>query len=566
MHPITYIQEMISETKIFVPDYQRAYSWESPSEDSDRKTHTDVFLSDLNSHKDSNSGSKYYFGHFIFESKDDRFYIIDGQQRLTTIIIFLSSLFLKLRNRNLSAREQVSYENLIAIYSTSWFSTVDYDNQFFLDYVINQTTSDDSGLDTISKQRIANAFNYFNKELANKDDKYLVEIFEIICKAVCTTLVVNNESESIQMFIFQNNRGKKPSNLEIIKAQFMYSINLGGGNLKDSLLRDIKSRFQNIYKCISAIEYKIDEDDVLIYTLRVHFNSLKESSPLARIDSELKKDDSIEFIRKFSNALSVSFDKLKLFFGNDEKSSHNIHSLISLGGIAVAIPFVIKAYSFNLDIKTIESLCCSLESIILRDRVISTRADITSRLDDVFSKFTIQNPTIQLIVDRVEMLKTTSESWWAYWSTDEFNRALQGDLNHHLARFLLWKYENYLQSPGKASYQPIRYDMIISPELEHVAPTTEPTKPSELPHGYGPYDADFVGNYINCIGNFLLLGKSHNCAIGNVKFATKRATYTRLQHHKEIFDQAFVPLNGEWNKHAIQQRKSKIVGFITQTF
>ena len=35
----------------------------------------------------------------------------------------------------------------------------------------------------------------------------------------CTTLVVTDESEAIQMFIFQNNRGKRPSNLEIIKAQ-----------------------------------------------------------------------------------------------------------------------------------------------------------------------------------------------------------------------------------------------------------------------------------------------------------------------------------------------------------
>ena len=47
--------------------------------------------------------------------------------------------------------------------------------------------------------------------------------------ASCTTHIVKNEAEAIQMFIFQNNRGKTPSNLEIIKAQFLYNVHLYGG-------------------------------------------------------------------------------------------------------------------------------------------------------------------------------------------------------------------------------------------------------------------------------------------------------------------------------------------------
>ena len=72
------------------------------------------------------------------------------------------------------------------------------------------------------------------------------------------------------MFIFQNNRGKRPTNLEIVKAQFMYNVHLYGSNDKDALIGEIKDRFEGIYKSISSIEYHINEDDVLLYTLRVY--------------------------------------------------------------------------------------------------------------------------------------------------------------------------------------------------------------------------------------------------------------------------------------------------------
>ena len=68
------------------------------------------------------------------------------------------------------------------------------------------------------------------------------------------------------MFIFQNNRGKKPSNLEIVKAQFMFHIHLYGQRDTEELINEVKTRFEKIYKSISRIENRINEDDVLIYT------------------------------------------------------------------------------------------------------------------------------------------------------------------------------------------------------------------------------------------------------------------------------------------------------------
>jgi len=61
----------------------------------------------------------------------------------------------------------------------------------------------------------------------------------------------------IHHLIFQNNRGKKPSHLEIIKAQFMFNVHLYGAEEKESLIEEIKNRFEKIYKSISSIEYRI---------------------------------------------------------------------------------------------------------------------------------------------------------------------------------------------------------------------------------------------------------------------------------------------------------------------
>ncbi len=94
MEVSTTIREMMANNEIYVPDYQRAYSWETPEENTKSKTHTDVFYADIEEYKNSKAKAPFYFGHFLYEEKSkNKYAIIDGQQRLTTIVIFLSVLF-----------------------------------------------------------------------------------------------------------------------------------------------------------------------------------------------------------------------------------------------------------------------------------------------------------------------------------------------------------------------------------------------------------------------------------------------------------------------------------------
>ena len=565
MEASTTIKQMLAGNKVFVPTYQRAYSWDTVIEQDNSPKQANVFLSDLEDYNKSSTNSPYYFGHFLFEERDSKtFGVIDGQQRLTTIIIFLSALFNRLKAlRPLLETEQETFEDIIKRNSTYRFETVDYDNQLFKDYVIDHIKKDKNGLDTQSAKRIVSAFDFFTQQLKEKEEVYLLKMLQTIQNASCTTHPVKDESEAIQMFIFQNNRGKKPSNLEIIKAQFMFNVHLYGGEEKDSLIEEIKSRFEKIYKSISSIEYRIIEDDVLVYTLRVHFNSLWETNAIDKINKLLTEENPIPFIKSFTQSLAISFEHLTTFFGRDERESLEIHSLITLGGINIAIPFIIKAYKFGLTTSQISQLSSKLESIVLRHRLIGTRADITSRLNDVYQKFTADKADIKPIIERIDGIKRMpSESWWwAYWNDKEFERSIQGSINHSTAKYLLWKYENYLEGQGKKGYTPTRYDKIVSPELEHIAPQT-PTDGKPVASGYCEYDDEFKQQYIDCLGNYMLLSKSHNCSVGNKPFVDKRSSYNHSEQQREV--QKMTTQNAIWAKEEIQKRKVKIIDFLME--
>jgi hypothetical protein len=151
--------------------------------------------------------------------------------------------------------------------------------------------------------------------------------------------------------------------------------------------------------------------------------------------------------------------------------------------------------------------------------------------------------------------------WWAYWNNDALMNSLQDGINHSTAKYLLWKYENYLEGQGKSGYTATRFDKIVNPELEHISPQT-PTDGKPVAAGYSRYTETFKEQFIDCLGNYLLLSKSHNCSIGNKPFADKRNSYNHLAQQREI--QNMTSEETKWTREHIQGRKDKIVKFIIE--
>lgn len=557
---------MLSGKSIVVPNYQRAYSWDTDSTNKSPKQ-VNTFLSDLQDYVDSHSSTPYYFGHFLFEEKEKNEYaIIDGQQRLTTTIIFVSALCKRLIEiGRIAGIEDLScfdedlyrfYKNSIKSGYRNMFSTVEYDNQMFRDYVIDQRIHDRSGMDTVSKKRIADAFDFFCNKLANKTEDDLLKLSDAIIKAFCTAHVVTDECEAVQMFMFQNNRGKNPTKLEIIKAQFMYHIHLYAPvEDKHHIISEITERFQHIYKSIAKIEAEIDEDDVLNYTIKVYRNSLDNVSSTTFVDGELEKaDNCIPFIREFTLQLASCFSQISRFM-DEEKINFTYHELFISAYKGIMFPFVIKAMLKEMPQEDMNKLAKALEQIFLRHYVIGTRASLKSRLNECFQKM---EKSAKPVVNHIQWMKGRND-WWGYWNNDELSRTLNMWMYHDVAKLLLWKYENHLKQNGKGGYNPLRYDAIVEPNLEHIAPQTENT---EDDNGYCAYDDDFRNQYLECLGNYLLLSDSHNKSLSNGRFKIKRDTYKHLQQQLEV--QKMTEQDQLWDKEKIRQRHTKIVDYLMQ--
>lgn len=125
----TNIHSLFSTTTQFViPSYQRAYSW--------GKDQREQFIQDL---RDANN--RYYLGHFLFEkvNEKDGLNLIDGQQRLTTVVIFFSCLCEEFRKRAacedselMTTRNRLHHVYIRDSFTNRrHFKTVYYDDAFF---------------------------------------------------------------------------------------------------------------------------------------------------------------------------------------------------------------------------------------------------------------------------------------------------------------------------------------------------------------------------------------------------------------------------------------------------
>lgn len=126
-------EDMIS---FIIPSYQRAYSWRVGKDG--RIGQVEMYLNDIIDQPDC---SNYFLGHYLFEKTPrNRYELIDGQQRLTTTVIFMSCLVKELRKRGIErfeynniqyATEQIYERYLQPRYGNQKFETLPEDSSFF---------------------------------------------------------------------------------------------------------------------------------------------------------------------------------------------------------------------------------------------------------------------------------------------------------------------------------------------------------------------------------------------------------------------------------------------------
>ncbi|MGI8465204.1 DUF262 domain-containing protein [Pectobacterium punjabense] len=311
---------LISVSKIFtekllrIPDYQRGYAW--------TKKEVSEFWNDLTFLE---SGKNHYVGvltledvpnknidgwvedHWIIFSKSYKpHYIVDGQQRITTVIILIQSIIEEItkRDRNL----QLNYTDLIDIRrkfifeeksrtsSRSYIFGYDKDNpsyeylkkNIFLEESVNSSVVEN----TIYTQNLSNAKEFF----CNKLKEMTITEIEFIYKKLTQHFLFNSYSldEEIDTYVAfetMNNRGKPLSHLELLKNRLIYLTTKidEESHHKSSLRHSINECWKSMYHFLGrAMANRLDDDTFLYHHSTIYFKDLLISK-----DNPADEDDKV---------------------------------------------------------------------------------------------------------------------------------------------------------------------------------------------------------------------------------------------------------------------------------
>ena len=192
--------------KFFIPAYQRGYRW----------TEQEVrdLLNDLDEFNDNNGKAKYCLQPLIVKKRPDGAYeVVDGQQRLTTIFIFMKIASAEIRSAT---------PPFALVYETRTKS------ENFLNELSESSPRDDSNIDF---HHISNARDEINGWLNRQEDKSTA-IPSLNTKFRNNTQFIwyeIDESTNLIDLFTKVNVGKIPlTNAELIKALFMNSDNFSG--------------------------------------------------------------------------------------------------------------------------------------------------------------------------------------------------------------------------------------------------------------------------------------------------------------------------------------------------
>jgi uncharacterized protein with ParB-like and HNH nuclease domain len=556
------------QNRVFeIPTYQRSYSWE--------KEQIQQFIEDLNDCMDT-----FYLGHFLFETTevdDSHLFVIDGQQRLTTCVILLSVIRHEISIRKNSG-EKIDFDidDIKHYYlkdtrkHTQKFCTVKNDNNFFLSEIIEYDENHKQEANTVSRKNIRSAKKIFFDVITKKKTDEIIKWATLLQNASITVHTVSNKIKAAQIFAYQNDRGKKLTNLEIIKAYLILNILLSGQN-SDKINQDIafiENDFSNIY--LEVVRIKLHEDEVLNYYWRSisekGFYSDEVVKGVKEIIQEKRKSSVVnisDWIKTFISGLSQAFQTIEKLENSTDFDMTNINYL---NNFALSYPFLIKAYAMKANIKEIERFAKLFENLTFRYLIRGGRAELESRLN--YYLINLEN-----ISEQIEEIKNAIlyESWWGYWSDNEMKKHLQSGwfYGNRVDNYLLWRYELFISSKDYPVSPKVSYkDFISNESIEHIAPQT-PTDGKPVANGYGIYDDKknpekgiVSGEWMNSIGNLMLISQKHNSSIGNEPFSTKLKSYGEdnlLNQQKEIKDFVGDKNNPVWDVKAIEKRSKKIV-------
>ena len=228
------IKDLFSSKKsdFLIPDYQRPYAW---GEIECQTLWDDVFsfaFPENDYTKFNSDEDEYFLGPIVtFKNEDGKLEIIDGQQRLTTLMLLLRVFYSKLGN--MKDPNSINTKDDIAkcIWKTDEFGNPDL-NKLKIDSEVSTDEDKDEFLSILrtgdvldnQKSRYAKTYRFFQEKIAEFLNEYASYFAYLPTRILnnCILLPIEAESQDTALRIFStlNDRGKPLSDTDIFKAQF----------------------------------------------------------------------------------------------------------------------------------------------------------------------------------------------------------------------------------------------------------------------------------------------------------------------------------------------------------
>lgn len=337
-----------------VPDYQRAYSWE--------EQHRQDLINDIENIV-SMPGYRHFTGTIVAQLKEHRsefsiFDIVDGQQRLTSLVILLSVIaqggFVELE------KKEFIYSHFIArgrnTGNTKWLFQLNGELDHYFSRKLEKWDYTSEEHTTKAHTNLDQAFIGFKEwlDLGSQSDLSFGEtIFNIVTTRLLFLFHVPETSAEVGlMFEIINNRGKRLSELEKIKNYLIYYAEKSGYNdINVAVTKNWGKILYNLNACgqtTNELEDRFLRNTWIVFeqtnkSESYHvYENLKQRFPPVKNSNWYRLKEYIEFIADSAEAYNKFLTQNNI---KDKEEAKFIKRIFYQASTASVIPLLLSVYS-----------------------------------------------------------------------------------------------------------------------------------------------------------------------------------------------------------------------------
>ncbi|MFB5281816.1 DUF262 domain-containing protein [Peribacillus sp. Hz7] len=439
------------------------------------------------------------------------FEVVDGQQRITTILILLTVI------RDLA--EEIDKDR--AAYINNYFlksSTIDEieaklilgrkDNKVFKRLVEKRITKDE-----IKTERIVQAY-YFFKEMLQQSNLQWQNIYTKLLDSLDLVLMVTDSYyDAFRLFESLNNRGLSLSSVDLIKNYLLSNI-----SNNEAMLEECIEVWDSIIENVEDIE-SVRHDKVRFfrhYLFSIEYGIVPVPKLYSRYQKLIDNSDNILGLIEDIWLKSEKYVKLYNAMLGIKEVDDRLNTIVRIEA-TTSYPLLLKCLSKEVDKDHLIKILEAIEIFTLRRSIcnISTRD-----IDRIYNHLAIeafkQEEPVQYIIDYLRKRTPSDTEFYLNFQNRDFTRSAQ-------TKYILEMIENAMTNNTKEKMT--RNDI----HIEHIMPRELVRKKSKDTGVIWKRDlgsrASEYSLFVNRIGNLTLLGSELNITASNKPFREKKEKY-----------------------------------------